>query len=195
MSAAIPVDDSGFVRRIQAGEPQAVETVVRTYLGQILRAARGAGLSPQEAEEVTQATFTTFVEKAGRFEGRSRVRTWLFGILNKKIAEARRQLGRSRQMDQIGDIEERFNDKGGWMRPPQALDMQLYGKEIRKLIEGCLEAVPTKQRMAFFLWEVEDLQTQEICKILEVTRTNLGVLLFRVRNRLRECLEAKGVSQ
>ncbi len=79
------------------------------------------------------------------------------------------------------------------MRPPQALHMQLYGKEIRKLIEDSLEAVPTKQRMAFFLREVEDLPTQEICNILEVTRTNFGVLLFRVRNRLRECLEAKGV--
>ena len=41
--------------------------------------------------------------------------------------------------------------------------------------------------------EAEGMDTQEICKILEVTRTNLGVLLHRVRNRLRECLEAKGI--
>ncbi len=43
------------------------------------------------------------------------------------------------------------------------------------------------------LGEVEGLDTDEICKILEVTRTNLGVLLYRARNRLRECLESKGV--
>ena len=48
--------------------------------------------------------------------------------------------------------------------------------------------------MAFILREVEGLDTDEICKILGVTRTNLGVLLYRVRNRLRECLETKGVS-
>ena len=47
--------------------------------------------------------------------------------------------------------------------------------------------------MAFILREVEGLATEEICKILGVTRTNFGVLLYRVRNRLRECLEAKGV--
>ena len=46
--------------------------------------------------------------------------------------------------------------------------------------------------MAFVLREIEGLATPEICKILEVTRTNLGVMLYRVRNRLRECLEAKG---
>jgi RNA polymerase sigma-70 factor (ECF subfamily) len=47
--------------------------------------------------------------------------------------------------------------------------------------------------MAFVLREVEGLDTDEVCKILEVTRTNLGVLFHRVRNRLRECLEAKGI--
>ena len=47
--------------------------------------------------------------------------------------------------------------------------------------------------MAFYLREVEGLSTAEICKILGVTSTNLGVMLYRVRNRTRECLEAKGV--
>ena len=47
--------------------------------------------------------------------------------------------------------------------------------------------------MAFVLREVEGMDTKEICKILEITSTNLGVLLHRVRNRLRECLEAKGI--
>ncbi len=50
----------------------------RPYLGQILRAARGAGLDPQRAEELTQATFIRFIEKAEQFEERSHVRTWLF---------------------------------------------------------------------------------------------------------------------
>ncbi len=54
-------------------------------------------------------------------------------------------------------------------------------------------SVPLQQRMAFVLREVEDLSTVEICKILDVTRTNLGVLLYRARNRLRECLESKGI--
>ncbi len=97
-------------------------------------------------------------------------------------------------MEEIDEVvEQRFNPDGSWVRPPQPADLQLYHTEISKLIEGCLEVIPTPQRMAFILREVEGLATDEICKILEVTRTNLGVLLYRVRNRLRECLEAKGV--
>ena len=48
--------------------------------------------------------------------------------------------------------------------------------------------------MAFVLREVEELTTEEICNVLEITPTNLGVMMYRVRNRLRECLEALGVS-
>ncbi len=48
--------------------------------------------------------------------------------------------------------------------------------------------------MAFLLREVEGLATTEICKILGVTGTNLGVMLHRLRNRMRECLEARGIT-
>ena len=193
---AISIDDPQFVARIQAADPEALEVVVQAYLGQILRAARGAGLDVQLAEEVTQATFTTFIEKAPNFEGRSHVRTWLFGILYNKIAEVRRDLVREHQTDDIDDVvQQRFDPQGNWVRPPQPVDAQLYGAEIRALIEDCLKVVPTQQRMAFVLREAEDLDTSEICKILNITRTNLGVLLYRVRNRLRECLEAKGVKR
>ena len=97
-------------------------------------------------------------------------------------------------MDEIDQVvEQRFNPDGSWVRPPQPVDVQLYHTEVSKLIEDCVEVVPTQQGMAFILREVEGFGTDEICKILGVTRTNLGVLLYRVRNRLRECLETKGV--
>ena len=189
------LDDPELPPRIRAGDRVAIQTVVESYLAQILRAARGAGLDPQQAEDVTQATFATFIEAAPRFEGRSHVRTWLFGILYKKVAEARRELGRDREMDDIDEVvERRFDRSGRWSRPPRPADADLYDQEIRHAISDCLDAAPDRQRMAFILREVEGLSTDEICKILEVTSTNLGVMLYRIRNRLRECLEAKGVT-
>ncbi|MDA2926915.1 RNA polymerase sigma factor [Acidobacteria bacterium AH-259-G07] len=154
------IDDPQLAARIRKGDPEALEVVVHTYLHQVLRAARGAGLDPQRAEEVTQDTFTTFIEKASQFEGRSHVRTWLFGVLYKKIAEARRQLQREGKTDVIEDIvEQRFDSNGSWLRPPQSLDAALYSGEIRLLLESCLDAVPTQQRMAFVLREVEGFTT------------------------------------
>ncbi len=87
-NATPSLDDSGLATRIRAREPAVLRAVVKQYLGHILCTARASGLGPQRAEEITQDTFTTFIEKAGQFEGRSHVRTWLFGILYKKILEA-----------------------------------------------------------------------------------------------------------
>ncbi len=86
-----------------------------------------------------------------------------------------------------------FARRRDWARPPQPANDRLYIAEIRAGIEDCLDSVPTKQRMAFILREVQELESEEVCKILDVTLTNLGVLLYRARNRLRECLEKKGV--
>lgn len=186
--------DAEFLANIRPREPNTLEEIVRKYLPQVVRAARAAGLAPHEADDAAQSTFITFLEKAETFEGRSHVRTWLFGILFRKVMEMRRGIGRDRETDEIDDIvESRFNANGSWIRPPQAADAELYARQVREGIDDCLETAPPKQRMAFVLREVEGMTTAEVCKILEVTDTNFGVLLYRVRNRLRECLEAKGV--
>ena len=190
---ATGADQAALAARIREREPAAIEEVVHAYLPQILRAALGAGLDQPLAEDVTQSTFATFIESAHRFEGRSHVRTWLFGILYNKISETRRRQKRDRETDDIDEVfEQRYSSGGFWSTPPKAVDAAVFDKEVRQGIEDCLEEVPPKQRMAFVLREVEDMESDEICNILEVTRTNLGVLLHRVRNRLRECLETKG---
>ena len=194
MAEVITPEDPDLAAQVRAGDCTAIQTVVETYLTQILRAARGAGLDPQQAEDVTQATFTTFIEVAPRFEGRSSVRTWLFGILYKKIAEVRRARQRDRQMDAIDEaIERRFDASGNWSAPPQPVDTNLHHKEVKTEIFACLDAAPPRQTLAFILREVEELSTEDICHVLGITRTNLDVMLHRIRNRVRDCLESKGV--
>ena len=83
------IETPELVAGIRTGDPEAQRVVVETYLPQILRASRAAGLDPAAAEDVAQSTFLTFFEKAATFEGRSRLRTWLFGILYLKIKETR----------------------------------------------------------------------------------------------------------
>jgi RNA polymerase sigma-70 factor (ECF subfamily) len=71
----------------------------------------------------------------------------------------------------------------------------LLSKEAGEMIRGCMERLPFNQRQVFLLREVEDFDTREICKILELSVTHFGVLLFRARARLRECLKAKGLKR
>jgi RNA polymerase sigma-70 factor, ECF subfamily len=185
-----------FVALLQKQDRVAVERVVHEYLPQIVRAARGAGLGQQDAEEITQQVFVTFIESLPRFEGRSHVRTWLFGILYHKLRETRRGYGKERRHDDIDDVlESRFDSNGMWERPPASADDAVWNEQLRVHLEECLEDVPERYRLAFVLREVEGLASKEICKILDVTATNMGVILYRARNRLRECLELRGIGE
>lgn len=183
-----------FLGLLRARDETALQRLVNAYLPQILRAARGAGLNLQNAEDVCQSTFVTFIEKIDDFEGRSHVRTWLFGILYRKISEMRRSAfreGAAENIDQV--MENRFKMDGHWQQPPRGADMATYEREVREHLADCIEGISTEQRMAFILREVEELDSEEICRTMEISRSNLGVLLFRGRNLLRECLENRNI--
>jgi len=109
------IETPELTKGIREGDPQAQRLVVETYLPQVMRASRAAGLDPATAEDAAQSTFLTFFEKAATFEGRSQVRTWLFGILYLKIKEARRAGSREILTDEIEVIvDRRFSERGNW---------------------------------------------------------------------------------
>jgi len=186
--------DPAFVARLRESDEDAIRRVVRTYLPHVLRAARGAGLAEDEARDLTQSAFQTFLEKLPTFEGRSHVRTWLFGILYRKLQERYRARKREAEHDDIDAVvDARFDDTGHWVRPPAPVELRAEAGDVRAHLEACLDGVPERQRSALLLRELQGFSSEEVCKILDVSRTNLGVLLFRARNRMRECLESKGV--
>jgi RNA polymerase sigma-70 factor, ECF subfamily len=183
-----------FLSRLRERHDDTLSELTQEYLPQIYRAARGAGLTVQNAEDVAQNTFVTFMEKLDDFEGRSHVRTWLFGILYRKISEMRRGAGREEAAEDIdGVMEHRFKTNGFWAKPPRATDAASFDEEIRQHLDECLDGVTTDQRVAFVLREVEEMNSDEICESMGVSRSNLGVLLYRSRNKLRECLEHRNI--
>ncbi len=185
-----------FLSRLRAGDENTLQRLIKTYLPQVYRAARGAGLNVQNAEDVAQNTFLTFMDKIPEFEGRSHIRTWLFGILYRKISEMRRGAQRDDGSDSIDEVmESHFKTNGFWARPPKETDDAVYDQEVRRHLDDCLQGISSAQRLAFVMSEVEEMDKKEVCEVMGVSRSNLGVLLFRGRNFLRECLESRKITR
>jgi RNA polymerase sigma-70 factor (ECF subfamily) len=184
-----------FLEKLRHQDHEAIETLVRTYTTHLHRAALGMRFDENGAQELVQNTWNTFFERVPTFEGRSHIRTYLFGILYNKANEARRDKKKADAHDPIEDVmESKFDERSHWLKPQASPDKALQSAETLVLIEECMEDLNENQRSAFYLREVENLSTEEICKILKVTVTNLGVILYRARNRLRECLTAKSAA-
>lgn len=168
-----------------------LERLVGENTGPLLRGALALGFSEADAEELVQDTFVAFLKARERFEGRSSVRTFLFGILYNKGAALSRKSRREAGTDDVEALfDARFNAAGHWRAgEPQGPEDAALSKELAELIAACAERLTQDQRGAFFLKEAEGLEAPEVCNILGVSDTNLRVLLFRARLRLRECLE------
>lgn len=187
-------EDPLLTARIRARDPLVLQQLVRDHLEMLLRVGRSWGMSPDFAEDVVQETMLTFIARAADFDGRSRVRAWLYGIMRKKAASLRRSADREIETDDIDQVvKSRFTTLGRWGRGPRAPDARADADRVRSWISQCLSGLTERRRHAFVLAEVEDLTTDEICQVLDITPGNLGVLLFRARNGLRECLEARGI--
>ena len=185
--------DRAFLARLHRRDAEALQAMVEQNARPLYRAARGMGFSHPEAEDLVQGVFATFLETLDRFEGRSAVRTWLFGILHRKSLERYRQAARDERHDPIDDVfESCFDTRGNWIRPPLELDRLAASSEARDAIQACLDQLPGLQRQAFVLREVEQHDAQEVSNILGKTVTHVGVLFHRARMRLRQCLEAHG---
>jgi RNA polymerase sigma-70 factor, ECF subfamily len=184
--------DPGFLKRLKLSDEAAVAQLVDIYLPHLLRAARGMGFSREEAEDLSQSAFTAMLEALGRFEGRSHIRTFLFGIFYNKVSEHMREKKRSNQNDPIDAVmEARFHKDGRWLHPPADFEKQLHAKEMKTIILESLQELPAAQRMAFYMREIEEMAMAEICSKMRISANHLSVLLFRARNRLREILEVK----
>ncbi len=188
--------DPEFLDRLTRRDRAALTELVEAYLPQLLRAGQGMGFSRDESEDLAQSVFTGMMEGLDRFQRRSHIRTFIFGIFYHKVSEFLREKKKAQQNDPIDEVmESKFDAKGNWRHPPADIEKQLLAQETGKIIQDCLEAIPEGQRIVFYLREVEEMKTPEICKKLGISATNLGVLLFRARNRLRECVEKKGLKR
>ncbi|WP_127717571.1 RNA polymerase sigma factor [Halobacteriovorax sp. HLS] len=182
-----------FLESIKNGEDSARDAIVRAYTEHLYKAALGQGLSNEQAHDVAHSTWMTFFDVVHRFEGRSHIRTFLFGIFYNKVSELRRSNLKYSQSDPIDEImESKFQDNGHWKEGlPGDPERFLDSSQGLDIISLCLDELPELQKAVFQLKVVEEDESEEICNILDITTTNLRQLLYRAKSRLRECVERK----
>lgn len=179
------------LERLRERDGAALARVINDHAEALYAAARALGASPPDAEDLVQDTLAAFLAGRGRFRGDSSLRTYLFGILYNKARRKWASHWREQATDPVDEVFEGRFDASGVLRRLDGPEEENLAREVSELIGQCAEGLSQAQRAAFHLKEVERESTASICNILGVSETNLGVLLFRARNKLRECLEKK----
>jgi len=170
--------------------------VLRDYL---MRFARLQLRNEAWAEDAVSETLLAALAKPQAFDARSQLKTWLVGILKHKIIDTLRQRQRevvldTESVDDASDPLEHmaFKADGHFAEKPADWgnpERDLQSRQFFAVLEACTEKLPPAQGRLFLMREWLELSSEEICKELSLTPTNLYVQLHRARLRLRECLE------
>lgn len=163
---------------------------------------------PAKAEDAVQETFLAALKGGQSFAGRSTERSWLAGILKNKIYDYFRKASRETpftDLDFYSDEEKGrfvpdFLGKSAWnhdLAPQQwpnqgeSLDNEVFWTTYR----DCSDKLPKKVAAAFHLREVDGIESKEVCALLDISESNLWVMLHRARMALRRCLEINWFSK
>ena len=151
------------------------------------------------AEDAVSETVLAALAKPQAFDNRSQLKTWLVGILKHKVVDALRHhhrevSGLENSEDEQADPLEAiaFQADGHYVEAPADWgnpEQQASSQQFFEILEVCANKLPASQGRLFLMREWLELSSEEICKELQLTPTNLYVQLHRARLRLRECLE------
>lgn len=197
--------EASILARIRQGDRDAFAALVDRHHASLIRLAALFVSTRSSAEEVAQETWLAALDGIARFEGRSSIKTWLFRIaVNRAKTRAVRE-GRSLPVSALGDgsggadpevspVEGRFDANGKWSDPPVPWEAEnpeelLARSEAATALSAAIAELPPSYRAIVTMRDMEELSSEEVCNVLEISESNQRVLLHRARSRLRRALE------
>ncbi len=172
---------------------------VETHGDYLFNFAIGQVRDTNIAEDLVQETFLAALKSQDTFSGRSSERTWLVGILRHKIYDHLRKTccERAVRVEPLavsdGESGDSWDASVAWVHEMAAEanspSRRIELAEFREHLEKAMGKLPPRIAQVFQLYSVEDRPNHEVCERLNISESNLWVMLHRARKQLRSELD------
>lgn len=155
------------------------------------------------AEDIVQETFLSAWKARDSFKGEASEKSWLYRICKNKIIDHYRKKARSiiKPLSETDPSDHFFNEAEHWTAEDQPGDWginaqsTIENKEFYSILESCRKKLQQLQQSVFAMKYMEDMDSEEICKALDITPSNYWVLIHRAKLQLRACLEKNWINE
>jgi RNA polymerase sigma-70 factor (ECF subfamily) len=148
------------------------------------------------AQDLVQDTFLAALKSMKNFKGEANERTWLISILKRKIIDYYRKINSNKGKAEVRITSNNDSETDGdWLEERVAdpfdktAEDTMQNTELGEAIFKCLAKLPEKQAEIFRMKTIEGLETEDICKELNITSSNLWVIIHRARTAMASCLK------
>lgn len=180
------VTDEELVKRVNSGERELYEVIMRRYNQQLYRVAWSYLDGEAAVKDSLQSAWVKAWENLDSFRGEAQLSTWLVRITINEALQAARSKKRRPEDISVTDLLQNHQIESSDKENPA---METERKDLRNRLEEAIAQLPPKYRSVFVMREMEEMSTRETADCLELTISNVKVRLHRARNMLREHLE------
>lgn len=170
--------DEGLARRVQGGDGDALEQLVRRYLRRIHAVAASYLSEPADVEDAAQETFLRALRGIEAYDPDRPFAPWLY------------QIARNVARNQV-TARARWQAEVPSPTLPSRLpgpDVVLERSEIRTRVDAAIARLPEQRRTAFFLSDVEGYPTEEIARMMGLSSGTVRSHVHHARRALRVAL-------
>ena len=148
------------------------------------------------AQDLVSETFLAGLKSMNNFKGEASERTWLVSILKRKIIDYYRKINSNKGKAEVRMTYNNDSEsEGDWLEERVAdpfdktAEDKLENTELGNAIYDCLSKLPEKQAEVFKMKTILGYDTETICNELDITASNLWVIIHRARTALADCME------
>ena len=173
---------------------------IESYADALFKFARVRVGDRETAKDLVQETFLSALQNIESFRGESSQETWLIAILKNKIIDYYRKRKTSNSVPLIdeegnSELDKYFDEEGEWRTSARPVSWNATGyqilrsKEFLEILQRCLSKLSDHGRSIFVSKYLDELDSEEICKQLELTTSNYWVIMHRAKLQIRQCIE------
>lgn len=175
--------DRSLIRRVAAGDPDAVDRWYREHYPDVYRLCLGFLAHGAEAEDVAQDAMLHMIDRLQKWDERQAFRSWRNAVVLNLCRDRRRRAVRQRDAEQRA-LQEGLHIGAASPAPDQAMRQV----ELRAMLERTLSGLPEREREAFVLRDLEGVATADAARAMGVAESSVRSLTTLARRRLRGLL-------
>jgi RNA polymerase sigma-70 factor (TIGR02943 family) len=149
------------------------------------------------ARDLIQDTFLSALRNLQSFKGEISEKNWLYLILKNKIIDHYRKNAKTplTRFDDDSELDEFFDEEGHWKKEalPEEFSLTVssshFSFEFYEILEKCKRKLNEIQMRLFSMKFVDEVESEDICKEMEISSSNYWVLIHRIKLKIRKCIE------
>jgi len=176
-------DDQHYINLVMKGDTNAFAVLVDRYKDMVFTLSLKMLKGREEAEEVSQDTFLKIYKSLNKFNGESKLSTWIYKVAFNTCLD---RLKKNKRLQPFAGLDE-FTE-------PEALSLMnvldsIEDKERKQMIQDCMHLLPGEDSFLLTLYYFEEQSLEEIAKIIGITPNNVKIRLYRSRKKLASLLK------